>query len=164
MHQLTKYANYNLWANTKVCNEFLSKLDETKLQQEIPSSFSSLRKTVYHIWDAEVIWLHRLTGGTQTALPIQHEPMTFLVFKERFLKNSKTLADFVSSKEEHYFSQTLSYKNSQGKEFTNTISDIIHHVMNHGTFHRGQIITMLRSIGVTELSSTDFITFCRLKV
>ena len=54
-----------------------------------------------------------------------------------------------------------------GKPYSNTVEEIIYHVVNHGTFHRGQIVTMLRANGVTkladteELSSTDLITYLR---
>ena len=163
MNLLHDYALYNLWANTKVCADFLSGLDESTLDKEIKSSFPSLRKTVYHIWDAEVIWLNRLTGGDQTVLPIVHEPMNFAGFSVKFLSHSKRFADFVGAGNEELFNKKLTYINTEGKEFTNLISDIIHHVMNHGTYHRGQIVTMLREAGFTELSSTDFITWRRLK-
>lgn len=162
-NQLINYTLYNLWANTKVCDEFLSKVDESLLDQEMTSSFPSIRKTTYHIWDAEFIWLNRLVGGNVTVLPIRHEPMFFPVFKEKFLSVSRHFVEFVSSKEDSYFTQNLTYKNSEGKEFTNAINDIIHHVMNHSTYHRGQIITLLREAGFTQVSSTDYITWCRLR-
>lgn len=146
-----------------MCDEFLSKLDESFLDKEIQSSFPSLRKTMYHIWDAETIWLNRLKRKGNSVLPIKHEGMTFSEFKENFLQTSTEFVDLVSSNDSTYFSPHLTYQNSEGKEFTNSIQDIIHHVMNHSTYHRGQIVTMLRMAGFTDVSSTDFITWCRIQ-
>src|SRR5258706_12162933 len=51
--------------------------------------------------------------------------------------------------------EMLSYKNIAGQAFTNSIRDIMQHVANHGTYHRGQIISMLRQVGYTKLFDTD---------
>src|SRR3569833_4108445 len=56
---LLKYANCNLWAN-KLIIDAIMKLDEPQIDLEIASSFPTIRKTVYHTWSAECIWLQRL--------------------------------------------------------------------------------------------------------
>lgn len=56
---LQQYAQYNLWVNKRII-EALQKLSEENIDKEITSSFSSVRKTVYHVWSAEYIWLQRL--------------------------------------------------------------------------------------------------------
>ena len=56
--------------------------------------------------------------------------------------------------------RTLTYKNSKGIQFS-SYSETILHCINHSTYHRGQIITMLRQLGQNNLLSTDYITYCR---
>ncbi len=50
-----------------------------------------------------------------------------------------------------------------GTAYFNSVEEIIMHVMNHGTYHRGQLITMLRMVGFTAVESTDFIRYLRMK-
>jgi len=58
---MKKYTDYNLWANRRMI-AMLSPLSETQIAQDIISSFPSVKMTLLHIWDAEVIWLKRLQG------------------------------------------------------------------------------------------------------
>src|SRR4051794_6148538 len=65
---LLSYAAYNIWANGKMV-EVLKKLPESQLDHETGSSFGSLRKTVYHMWDVESLWYQRLHLAEQTVKP-----------------------------------------------------------------------------------------------
>jgi uncharacterized damage-inducible protein DinB len=56
MTQLRQYTKYNYWANEILLSIILNELNNEKLDKTIISSFPSLRKTVYHLWDAELIW------------------------------------------------------------------------------------------------------------
>ena len=62
MQILHRYVDFNFWANDLLLSLIEKELTEAKLDKEIISSFPSLRKTVYHIWDAEDIWFKRLNG------------------------------------------------------------------------------------------------------
>src|SRR6185369_6098875 len=156
---LLHYTHYNLWANKKIA-DFLVTLTDEQLDKEIISSFSSLKKTVLHVWDAQHIWLVRMQGGSLGTLPGKNFSGTSEDLVNGFLKSSQELVDFVESSGENFLLTPLRYKNLAGEEYKNKISDIIQHVMNHSTYHRGQIITMLRQLGFTKLFSTDYITFC----
>lgn len=157
---LTSYSKYNHWANQRVC-EFLFSLSDEELDKEIVSSFSSLRKTILHIWDAQVIWMVRLKGDSLSSFPSKSFSGTVKEAADGLLKTSQELIEFVESSSENFLETPLSYKNLSGEEFKSKVSDIVQHVMNHGTFHRGQIITMLRQLGYTRLFSTDYIAYCR---
>lgn len=56
---LQQYAAYNIWA-TKTIIDRISKLPEEKITQEVTSSFSSIYKTVQHMWRAEELWWQRM--------------------------------------------------------------------------------------------------------
>ncbi|MEP7170437.1 MAG: DinB family protein [Bacteroidota bacterium] len=158
---LVSLTKYNLWANTKLLH-FIIEVGEEKADIIQNSSFLSIRETLYHIWGAETIWLNRLVSKPFTGWPGTNFKGTLKEAGELFLKISKDFVAFTEGKSEAEFNAIINYKNIEGKEFSNTISQIIIHCMNHSTFHRGQIITMLRNAGFTNLSSTDYITFCRL--
>ena len=156
---LLNYIRYNVWANNRIA-EILNQLDDAKLDMEMSSSFSSIRKTVFHIWDAEHIWLHRLKGvslqfGYTSTLP-EGTPIT------EFAKHSEHFLEFILSQKDDFFTASTDYKNIKGEDFSSLNAEIIMHCMNHSTFHRGQIITMIRETGWKDsLSSTDMIGYFR---
>ena len=101
-----------------------------------------------------------VAGGFTTVVcmpntsPVADNPSTIAWIKDRAAKvaNVRVLP-----------TGTIS-KNLAGEEYKNTVSDIIQHAVNHGTYHRGQILTMLRQLGFTKLFSTDYIAYCRERV
>lgn len=157
---LASYSKFNLWANKKIC-DFVLTLSNEQLEKEIISSFPSVKATLLHVWDAQQIWLHRLQGTTMTDVPSKMFKGTADELSEGILKTSQELIDFVESCGDNFLLSPLDYKNRAGQEFRNRIGDIIQHVVNHGTYHRGQVITMFRQLGFTKLFSTDYIAFCR---
>jgi uncharacterized damage-inducible protein DinB len=154
---LLQYAGYNQWANKKMLHLLKTKTPEL-IEKEIPSSFNSIKKTIMHIADAEYIWHCRLTSSPFPDIPGQTgKPIDYLEDIDQLL------LDFIASKEESYFTQSTAYKNLKGESFTNVNNDILMHVFNHGTFHRGQVISMLRNAGFNKaIDSTDFIAYARL--
>lgn len=159
-HHLVQLVHYNLWANTKIVG-FLQKLEPSLLDKEITSSFNTIRKTIYHIWDAEQLWYKRLRGISLKEWPSKSYRGSSQEAFKSFIEQSSMFVGFVEDRNEDELSAELSYYSVDGKPFTNTIADIIQHVVTHSTFHRGQLVTMLRNAGFTELTSTDFIAFKR---
>jgi uncharacterized damage-inducible protein DinB len=140
---LTEYTKYNLWANRTLC-EKLQSIDAELLDVDNQSSFPSIRKTVFHIWDAESIWLDRLNGRDVEHIPSRDLP-----------------ADFVATKPNAFFDTDITFL-AEGAAHSMQASPIIWHCMNHSTFHRGQLVTMLRQAGITEIPGTDLTKYVRL--
>ena len=157
---LLNYARYNLWANKRIC-DFVLDIEEEKLHREIISSFPSILKTCAHVLGAEAIWVMRLHGTSPSAPPAKYEEMSMSEIATQWQNKSKEIISYVQSKTEEELTQVLSYKNIAGQSFTNSIRDIMQHVFNHETYHRGQIVTMLRQVGYSKLFPTDYIVFCR---
>ena len=155
---LKQVVNYNLWANKKIA-EVLVQLSAEESNKEIQSSFSSIRKTVYHIWDAEFIWLKRLDGLSLSTFPSKE--FDDFIALNTFITSSEDWVNRVKEEQEDFFAKKCTYKNIAQKEFTSSHSEMIAHCMNHSTYHRGQLVTMLRQVGKTELPSTDMIAYFR---
>lgn len=154
---LVQYCGYNLWANT-LLTEFIAASAATPTDREVQSSFPTLRKTVFHIWGAETLWLTRLNGSSPGAFP-QMEPDFPLA---RLLESSRNMLAYVESKDEDYFARETAYKNLKGEAFVTVNSGIIMHCMNHSTFHRGQLTTMLHQLGIEKgIPPTDLVAFLR---
>ncbi len=161
-NQLIRLVRYNCWANGKICN-FIHEAGEEAADTTFISSFSTIRKTLYHIWDAELVWLKRLNQQDIEKWPPSGSFTGSLdqgIFE--LLQNSEAFARYIEQLEEASLMKSISYKNTSGKEFQNRVCDMITHCMNHSTYHRGQLVILLRQAGYTEVSSTDYITFCRL--
>ncbi|MGE0638342.1 MAG: DinB family protein [Bacteroidia bacterium] len=157
---LVNYAAYNLWANQRIAN-VLKGLDASVLDKEIPSSFNSIRKTVFHIWDAEFIWLQRLNGLSLSDWPSKQYGADTPI--DKFLETSQAFKELVEQLSEADFTGDCVYKNLKGAEYRNPRNEVLQHIFNHSTFHRGQIVTMLRNAGVEEIPATDFIYYTRSK-
>jgi uncharacterized damage-inducible protein DinB len=137
-------------------------VNDSGLDKEITSSFPSLRKTVYHIWDAEYIWIKRLKGESLSDWPSKYFSGNFSEAIDKILSNDGAFLDYVEQLSETQLAELYTYKNVEGKTFTNPGWEMILHCMNHSTYHRGQVVTLLRQLGVKDIPSTDFIAFCRL--
>lgn len=155
-----RMTKYNLWANTKII-EFISKAEPAVLDKELISSFKTIRATLYHIWDAELIWCTRLSGTSFSYWPSEEFKGTGEDAFRQIKEQSAALAAYAESCTEETLQSNIHYSSMDGKKFDSRICDVLSHVVNHSTFHRGQIVTMLRNVGCTELSSTDYITYCR---
>ncbi|MEO6189169.1 MAG: DinB family protein [Saprospiraceae bacterium] len=156
---LQHLASFNLWANQKFCEQLIN-VSEDRLMKEITSSFPSIKKTVKHLLDAESAWWLRI-----------HEPNIVIKFGDdytgSFMKlvqelnaTSKQWVNYVSSKSEAELALAFKYKRLD-KEYESRIQDILIHLFNHGTYHRGQLVTMMRQIGIDYIPATDFIAYSR---
>ena len=157
---LRQYATFNIWANQKMF-DWLKDQPETLLETEVSSSFSSLKKTVLHIWDAEDAWFFRLNGQAVPGFPSQDFSGTTADGFHRLLAISTNILSLISKKSEEWFDEDFSYHSFAGLLFSNPRRDSIHHVLNHSTYHRGQLVTIGRSLGLTDPPSTDFIAWKR---
>lgn len=163
LHELlSDFSRYNYWAN-KILSSMIRQAGSSKAEQEIMSSFPSMYKTVLHIFDAQFLWLHRMQHDHFPEAPSKSFKGSVDELVNEFLQSSKNLSDFVGGMQKDDFENTLTYKNSKGVQFESTFGETILHCLNHSTFHRGQVITMLRQAGETNLVPTDYVAYCRQK-
>lgn len=159
---LKDYAEFNLWANTQTVNWLKIKpLD--LMEREMPSSFPSIRDTLLHIWGAEEIWLERLRLVPPTTFLSQRFTGTVEDVFEGILKNSEAFVAYVQDLPDADFQEVCSFKLLNGTEDSRSRAKMIHHCMNHSTYHRGQIVTMARNFGLTDPPSTDYMKYVRLR-
>ncbi len=162
--QLSRLAAYNYWANEK-CATLILAAGTAKADLVQLSSFPTIRKTVYHIWDAELVWIKRLLQESPVSWPPSAQfNGTLQEGLDAMLENSKRFIDYMERSTDDSLQATVNYQTIAGKAYTNTVIDMITHCLNHSTYHRGQLITMLRGAGQTAVTSTDYIAFCRLNL
>lgn len=158
---LEQYASYNLWANQKL-TEAILKLPEETVNSPIVSSFSSLRLTLLHILTAESIWWQRIKLVENVEM--RKDPNQSIgEIVQGLLGHSLEWEAWVKKSTEAGLEHELIYRNSKKEQFKQPVYEILLQVFNHGTYHRGQLVTMLRQLDVSTLPATDFIIFKRRK-
>ena len=150
---MSNYADYNLWVNQQFVNWLSPKSDEL-LYAEVPSSFSTIMKTLDHIWSTEEYWFSVISETSLLEKKLERELSKEEIFSG-LLNSSKKLADFINSLSEEDLVKKVKIINPWF-ECELPISDYLLQVINHGTYHRGQIVTMGRNIGITDASNTDY--------
>lgn len=159
---LKQYAAYNSWATQQITSIVLS-LPEEKQKAEISSSFSSLYKTLQHMWDAESIWWQRMKLHERILRPSENFNGTIKDVSIGLLSQSKQWEEWVSSASELSLEHVFQYQTFDKAQFKQPTWQMLLHVFNHGTYHRGQLINILRQLGVEKLPATDFIIWSRGK-
>lgn len=158
---LLQYARYNIWANKRIIDVML-RLQPMQLDQEIVSSFSTLRETAYHTWSAERVWLQRLQLIEHPIWMEADFSGDFAAACKDWEEASAQLKDFVTKQyNDAAFSHVMQYYTRQKESKKSKVSEVLIHVFNHSTYHRGQLVTMLRQVGVGSIPATDFIAFSR---
>ena len=158
---LCQYAAYNVWANHKLLFH-IQQMEEAKWYQQVPSSFDSLYKTILHMWDAESGWWQRMRLHEHLVIPSANFDPSLKDACNGLMQQSLQWEPFIQqSLNEDAINSLLMYKNSRGEHFAQPVREVLLHVFNHSTFHRGQLVTMMRQLGETNIPATDFIAFAR---
>ena len=151
--------DYDEWANRRYA-ELLASLEARQLEARIESSFSSLLETYAHIVGAEWIWLCRWLGESPTELPDWLEPPRFEELREHLGVVETERRRFLSGVTAEDLERYMDYRRFNGEPGRDRLADLLLHVVNHSSYHRGQLATMLRQVGA-EPVATDYVLFCR---
>jgi uncharacterized damage-inducible protein DinB len=157
-----QYASYTAWANSLVLN-VIENLSEDRQHAEVKSSFPSLYKTVLHLLDAESIWWQRLKLQERIDRPGDSFTGSFAELSQRLQQQNKLWLEWVQTTNEMGLQHEFIYYNSKKERFKQPVYQMLLHLFNHGTYHRGQLVTLLRQLGVEKIPATDFIVWSRRK-
>ncbi|HVH89186.1 MAG TPA: DinB family protein [Terriglobales bacterium] len=146
---------YNDWANDRVLGA-VANVEPDLYKRSLGSSFESLHDTVAHILAAEWIWLERWFGRSPAALPKGSDFAGLDEITHKLHEVRSERKRWFSSLSADALSQTVNYRNLRGHIYGYPLWQQLTHVVNHSTYHRGQVITMLRQLG-QEVVSTDFL-------
>lgn len=159
---LQQYAAYNVWANQRIFDA-INNLSDAAISRDIVSSFPSVYKTVQHMWLAEEAWWKRLKLLENFELESEKFTGSFSELQKKMMAQSNELLNWVEHANEAQLQHEFSYQNSKKERYKQPVYEMLMHVFNHGTYHRGQLVTMLRQLGVEKILPTDMIVFYRKK-
>lgn len=150
---------YNAWATERVFAA-IDPLPEEQYRQEVKCSHGSLHGTLTHLVAAEKIWLSRLVGKPETTLLQPNNVESRAAMKNLWESVARQMAKFLSTLSDKKLKESFTITTTEGKKYTHTYQQVLQHVVNHSTYHRGQITTLLRLDGA-QPTSTDLILFYR---
>jgi uncharacterized damage-inducible protein DinB len=154
-------AKYNEWANVRLFRT-AGTLEEALYRREVGAYFRSLHGTLNHLLVADRIWMRRLTGTGQ-----QPEKLNTILFEDlpslhaaRVEEDSRIVA-FVQSLDEPAFEEVWDYRTLNGTPQRQQRGEILAHMFNHETHHRGQAHAILTILGITEPEPLDLLIMQR---
>lgn len=150
-HLSTRLLNYNLWANERQTSWLLT-LDRSLLYQDNGSSFRTIDRTLQHILAAQRYWYSILVDEHIPSFdqPEKQDEVDQVV--SELLLSSQQLIDGIA-----LFSEEQLIKTIKASDSTQSRYEYILHAVNHSTYHRGQVVTMCRALGVAgEIPVTDY--------
>jgi uncharacterized damage-inducible protein DinB len=152
---------YNYWARDRQL-EACRELSEPEFMYPMGSSFSSMHDTLVHLVVAEWIWLERFCGRSPRTLPSWLNQLpTLASIVQRWRTVELGMRKYLAEIDRETLIRPLTYVNMEGKEWTYTSWQALLHLVNHQTYHRGQVTTLLRQLGKTP-PSVDFLVYLDL--
>ena len=155
------FAHYNHWANSRLYAAAFE-LDEEQRRRPLGLFFGSLHGTLNHLLVADRMWLFRLTGRDPELGPLNkilYDSGADLL-RARIIEDARLVA-LIEDYPEDAFSKTITYQNTSGKSFEQSLTAVLAHVFNHQTHHRGQAHTALSQLTGREPPTFDLVAFQR---
>jgi uncharacterized damage-inducible protein DinB len=151
--------DYNVWANQRTVAGCESISNEQFLQQ-VGGSFGSVRNTLAHIMDVEWLYHERWQGRAPSSFPKADNYSNLTDIKARWKSIDTDVNRYVSALSANDLTRVLEFRNTKGTLLRHPLWETMQHLVNHSTYHRGQVTTLLRQLGGTAQAS-DMIYFFR---
>ena len=148
---------YNRWANATVLKA-VTPLNPEEFGRKLGGSFPSVREALVHIMGAEWVWLRRWKGVSPPALLNPAEFPDLGSIKARWPEVESEQMDFVEKITDASLKEPLKYVNLKGQAYQYPLGQAMQHLVNHGSYHRGQVTNFLRQLGA-EPVATDLLVY-----
>ncbi len=159
LKELRELFAYNRWANDRLLSRCRA-LSDDEFTRPLGGSFGSLRETWAHVLGAEWIWLERWNGASPPGFPTTWDLASWNAVYARWQEITRDQAAFLERLTDQLLHTPVSYRNMAGTTFADPLWQLMRHVVNHSTYHRGQVTLLLRQLG-HEAVSTDLVLYHR---
>lgn len=150
---------YEAWANHRLLDACAA-LTEEQFTRDLGSSYPSIHDTLVHILGGQWFWLERWRGRSPSASPKQPRFPDPESLRASWQAIERDLLEFVGGLAQDDLMRVLHYRTTEGNPNSQPYWQMLQHVVNHGTYHRGQVTLMLRQLGATP-AATDLILYYR---
>jgi uncharacterized damage-inducible protein DinB len=148
---------YSEWANAHVLDA-AARLSDEEFKRDLGNSFPSVRDTLVHLLFAEWVWLRRWRGESPRVVLDPADFPDIESVRARLAEVARERAELLAGLSDADLAPVLAYVNAKGEEWRYPLGRMMQHVVNHSTYHRGQVVTMLRQLGA-HAPSTDFLLY-----
>ena len=148
---------YLLWADRQVLAA-VRPVSEENLLHNAGVSFGSMLGTLAHMLGAQRVWLSRFAGTPLSSLPTIDDYPDLLSWILGWEETAAQTEAFLAGLTDEQLAAPLTWTNSQGDTYTRPLWQAVVHMVNHATYHRGQVVSLLRQMGYAA-PSTDLIYY-----
>lgn len=162
LQDLRTLLDYHYWARDRLLDA-IAPLTAEQLNKDTGSSFASIRETVVHVYAAECAWYARWQGRSPTALMTSDAFPDVEAIRAAWTAQEADMRAFLDSLGESGIARVFEYTLLTGQASSTPFWQMLQHVVNHASYHRGQVTTMLRQMGAPPGKSMDMIGFYRAR-
>jgi uncharacterized damage-inducible protein DinB len=144
---LRQQLDYSAWASQRLLEE-ASKLSPGELTHDFKTADKSVLETLVHVFAADRIWLSRVQGTTRASF-IDPQDRDLAVLNKEWPALQQSWKQYTAALSDQDVLKVISYKDTKGNAYQQPLWQILLHLVNHGTHHRGQVSGFLRSMGHT---------------
>jgi|SRR6185503_11790082 uncharacterized damage-inducible protein DinB len=167
LSDIQRLFSYTEWAND-LAMDAASKLPEESFRRDVGISHKSIFGTLLHMAGAEWIWLERWHGRSPAkaeawSLWTTESCADLATLKERWSNLIDQRTRYVSELDDTILAAELSFKLLSGDPSSMRLIDQMQHVVNHATMHRGQVVGMIRQLGI-DPPATDLLFYLRREI
>jgi uncharacterized damage-inducible protein DinB len=157
---LQTLVEYHYWARDRLFVA-VDALTEEQLRRPLGNSFSSVFDTMVHLYGADWIWRSRWEGESPMALPKPELYDDLARVRAAWQDEEARIRGILNRLGPEGILRPVEYRAWDGKLQAQPFWQMLQHVVNHGSYHRGQVTTMLRQLDVPPPKSMDLIAFYR---
>ena len=162
VQELQTLLDYHYWARDRVL-EAAATLTPEQLTRDLGSSFTSVRDTLVHIYAAERAWCSRWQGESPGALISAETFPDVATIRATWTELEPQVRTVLDRMGQQGVDRVMEYKLLNGDTRASVFWHMLQHVVNHASYHRGQVTTMLRQLGVAPPQGMDLISFYRIR-
>jgi uncharacterized damage-inducible protein DinB len=148
---------YNRWANSRLLAA-VRLVEPRDFSRDLGTSFRSVQGTLIHIMWAEWLWLRRWRGESPKRVFELKEFPDVDSLESAWDEVESDQLNFIGGLTDERLGARVSYENLQGQRWEYSLAHMMQHLVNHSSYHRGQIVTLLRQLG-QHAPATDFLAF-----
>jgi uncharacterized damage-inducible protein DinB len=152
--------DYHYWARDRLFAS-LEPLTHEQLTTDLGNSFPSIFDTVVHIYGADWVWRSRWDGESPAALPASSTFSDLASVRRAWADEERRTRDILRRLGPEGITRPIEYRGWDGRMWAQPFWHMLQHVVNHGSYHRGQVTTLLRQLGVPPPKAMDLIAFYR---
>ena len=162
LDDLITMLDYHYWARDRMLDA-VEGLPPEQYARDLGSSFKSIRETVVHMYAAEWAWYSRWQGTSPAALLTSEPYPDVASIRRAWTETEANVRAFANRLGASGVAKVIDYKLLNGSAGASPFWQMLQHVVNHASYHRGQVTTMLRQLGAQPAKPMDMIAFYRTR-